>query len=335
MLGQLGGLAGAVGGLGAKNSGDTYVGVLESRTVADRLIARFELKERYKKSTFGESRKMLSSNTTIVNGKKDGFISVTVEDRDPQFAANVANAYVEELGKLTSTLALTEASQRRVFFEKQMSDVKSQLADAEVSLRRIQERTGLIQPGAQVTAIITVATQLKATIAAKEIQIKAIRTFASPQNPELLRANAELQGLQAELTKLERSQSGRQGDLMVPTGNIPEIGVEFTRGARDIKYYETIFELLAKQFELAKIDEAKESGTVQILDPAIPSEQRIKPHRSLIVLGGIVVGLFAGLFLALVRHFYTQARSNPGNREKWQKLARIWNRRAVQNSTAD
>lgn len=324
MLGQLGGLAGAMGGIGAKSSADTYVGVLESRTVADRLITRFGLMARYKKSTMAETRKMLSANTMIANGKKDGFITVAVEDVEPAMAATLANAYVEELVKLTSTLALTEASQRRVFFEKQLSDVKDQLAGAEVALRRIQERTGLIQPGAQVSAIISTATQLKATIAAKEIQVKSMRTFAASQNPELLRAMEELKGLQVQLAKLERTESGGKGDLNVPTGKIPEIGVDYVRGARDVKYYETIFELLAKQYELAKIDEAKESALVQVLDPGLPAEQKTKPHRSVIVIVGAILGLMTGLVLAFARHIYRNARRNPANTVRWQNLSSAW-----------
>jgi tyrosine-protein kinase Etk/Wzc len=325
MLGQLGGLAGAVGGIGgAKSASDTYLGVLESRTVADNLIRRFKLSERYAKETMEDTRKVLTRNSSMATGKKDGFILITVDDHNAQFAADLANAYVDELSKLTSSLALTEAAQRRVFFEGQLKEAKDQLANAEVVLRTTQEKTGMIQPAAQVSAIITNASQLKGTIAAKEVQIQAMRTFAAGQNPELLRALEELQGLKSQLAKLETNQTGSQGDFMVPTAKIPEVGVEYVRGVRNVKYYETMFELLAKQYELAKIDEAKESSMIQVLDKAIASERPSRPNRVLFTLAGILVGTILGLILAFSQTAYARSRDNPASKRRWQLLSQAW-----------
>lgn len=321
MLGQLGGLAGAAGGLtGVKSPGDTYIGLLESRTVADKLIARFKLMERYDR-TMSETREALSRNSTFASGKKDGMLTITVHDRDPQVAADMANAYVDELASLTQTLALTEASQRRLFFEKQLSEAKDRLASAEIALRATQEKTGMIQPDAQVQAIIANAAQLKGTIAAKEVELKAMRTFATGQNPELLRAQEVLRGLQIQLGKLEKTQSVKDGGFMVPTGNLPEVGVEYVRSMRNVKYYETIFELLAKQFELAKIDEAKNSTVIQVLDKAIAAEHKTKPKRSLIVLSGLLAGAVLGVFLAFMRAAYTASRQDPAGRQRWARLS--------------
>ena len=177
----------------------------------------------------------------------------------------------------------------------------------------------MIQPEAQVQAIIGNAAQLKGTIAAKEVQINAMRTFAAGQNPDLLRAQEELRGLQAQLAKLERSQPTDRG-FMVPTGKLPEVGVQYVRRMRDVKYYETIFELLAKQFELAKIDEAKDSSLIQVLDPAIPAEQRVKPKRSLIVLALAFAGLVLGILLAIIKHGYDSSRRNPATERRWEQL---------------
>lgn len=321
VLGQLGSLAGAAGGLGGvKTPSDIYVGLLESRTIADNLIARFKLKERYHAS-MDSTRDALQLNTQIGLGRKDGMISITVSDKDPQFAADLANGYADELTKLTQTMSLTEASQRRLFFERQLIDAKNQLADAEVGLRKTQEKTGLIQPDGQVQALIGNAATLRGTIAAKEVQLNAMRTFSAPQNPELLRAQEELRSLQGQLAKLEQNQGGKDGSFMVPTGKIPEAGVEYVRASRNVKYYETIFELLSKQFELAKIDEAKNSSTVQVLDKALPAEQKYKPKRTLIVLGGLFAGFVLGLMLAFMRAAYMRSKNSPESRARWQRLA--------------
>lgn len=328
VLGQLGSLAGAAGLTnGIKNSGDTFIGMLESRTVGDSLITRFKLKERYDKKTMDDTRKELAESTAIVNSKKDGLIVVTTVDRDPQFAADLANAYFEELSKLAQTLAITEAAQRRAFFEKQLQQVKGQLADAEVGLRATQEKTGLIQPQAQVEAIITSIAKLKGTVVAKEVELNAMRMFATARNPELMRVQEELRTLRAQLAKLEQIQAGsgrQQGDFMVPTGSIPEAGVAYVRALREVKYYETIFELLAKQFEMAKIDEAKEPTQVQQLDKAVAAERRLKPKRALLTLSGLIGGAILGLMLAFARTAYLNSRSNGASNARWEQLAQAW-----------
>lgn len=322
MLGQLGGLAGAVGGI--KNPNDLYVGMLESRTIADSLIKRFNLQDRYENKTIDDTRVVLSKITEIASGKKDGLISIGTSDEDPKFAADLANAYVEELNKLSQTMAISEASQRRLFFEKQLKDAKDELIIAEIALRETQERTGLIQPEGQVQAIIASIAQIKGTIAAKEVQLKGMRTFATTQNPDLRRAEEELRGLQIQLSKLEKNQPVTEGDFMVPTGRIPGAGSEFVRSMRDVKYYETLFELLAKQYELAKIEEAKDSPIIQLLDKAVPAEKKSKPKRAVITAAGFLGGLLLGVLLAFVRQAYLNARKNPENVSRWQELSKAW-----------
>jgi tyrosine-protein kinase Etk/Wzc len=325
MLGQLGGLAGAASGIaGIKNPNDVYVGLLESRTVADSLIARFNLKQRYESRTMDDARRKLAAVTSVATGKKDGFITIGTEDKDPQFAATLANAYVEELTKLTQSMAITEASQRRLFFENQLKEAADQLANAEVALRGTQESTGMIEPDAQVKAIITSVAQLRGAISAKQVQISAMKTFAANQNPDLLRAQEEMRGLEAQLSKLEKARPARNGDFMVPISKIPAIGVEYVRGVRNVKYYETIFELLAKQFELAKIDEAKNSSMIQILDKAIPAEHKIKPRRAILTIAGTVAGALLGLILAFLRAAVRGSRISPAGKQRWQRVSSEW-----------
>ena len=324
MLGQLGGLAGAAGSLtGLKNPNDLYVAMLQSRTVADKLITHFDLKNRFKAETLDEARKTLAEIVTIVNDKA-GTISILVDDRDPKFAAELANAFVSELSNLTKTMAITDAAQRRLFFEKQLVSVKDDLANAEIALRKTQENTGMLELEGQVKGIISNVAQLEGTIAAKEVQLNAMRSFATNNNPDLQRLQGEIQGYRNQLEKLKTGKTSKDGDLMVPTGKIPEIGVEYIRSLRNVKYHETIFELLAKQYELAKFDEAKESSNIQVLDDAVPSQKKSKPRKMIIIVLGFFGGGMLALFLALMRDAYQKSTQDKESKYRWALLADAW-----------
>lgn len=320
VLGQLGGLGGMAGGLGGlKNPGDLYIGMLQSRTVADILIERFKLKERYETKTMAGTRKRLE-NSTKIGAAKSGLITIDVEDHDAQTAADMANAYVKELTLMTETIAVSEASRRRVFFAKQLESAKDKLSDAEVNLKKVQESTGMIELEGQVKGLIANTAQLQGTIAAKEVQLSAMRSFATANNPELIRLQDELRGLNDQLFKLNKGQLSRNGDIAIPTGKIPEVSIEYIRSLRDVKYYETIFELLAKQFEMAKIDEAKDANLIQVLDKALPAEKKTRPKSLFIVLGGILGGAFLGLLLALARDFMRRSKLQNPDEQRWQEL---------------
>ncbi|MDI3295459.1 GumC family protein [Janthinobacterium tructae] len=324
MLGQIGGLAGAAGGIaGLKNPNDLYVAMLQSRTIADKLISHFDLKSRFEVETLDEARRKLEGMATS-SSDKAGTISVLVEDKDPKFAAELANAFVSELSNLTKGLAITDAAQRRLFFEKQLIAVKDDLANAEIALRKTQESTGMLQLDGQVQGIIRNVAQLEGTIAAKEVQLNAMRSFATNNNPDLLRLQGEIQGYQAQLEKLKTGKLSKDGDLMVPTGKIPEVGIEYIRSLRNVKYQETIFELLSKQYELAKIDEAKESSTIQILDKAVPAEKKSKPKKMIIILLGFIGGGFLALFLALTRDAYLRSSQDESSKYRWNVLRNAW-----------
>lgn len=323
MLGQLGGLAGAAGSIaGLKNPNDMYVGMLQSRTVYDDLIMKFDLKKRYNVDTLDDARKILGGTSDIASDKT-GTISITVEDKDPKFAAELANAFVARLAKLTQTLAVTDASQRRLFFEKQLKTAKDDLANAEIALRTTQENTGMLQLDGQVKGIIANMAQLEATIAAREVQLNSMRSFATVNNPEYMRLQVEIRGLRIQLDKIKNGAS-KDGDPMIATGKIPEVGVEYIRSLRNVKYYETIFELLAKQYELAKIDEAKDTSNIQVLDMAIPAEKKVKPKKAFIVIGALLGGGLLGIFLALSRDAYLVSRRNRITNYRWEKLYGAW-----------
>jgi uncharacterized protein involved in exopolysaccharide biosynthesis len=287
-------LAGASGvgqALGLKNPSDLYVSMLQSRTIADAMIQRFGLKELYDEDTLVDTRRRLAEVSRITAGQ-DGIISIEVDDEVAKRAAEMANGYVEELDRLTQNVSVTTAGRQRAFLERQLRQAKDQLADAEVALRQTQEKTGLISLTEQGKASIESVAYVQAQIQAKQVQLAAMRTGMTESNPEYIRAQRELVGLRSELSKLERGAS--KGASAFPSaGNIPEAGLEFVRKFRDVQYFQTLFELIAKQYEIAKAQEAAEGGLIQVLDAAVPQDKKSKPHRTLIV---VITGILAGLF---------------------------------------
>lgn len=320
LLGNLGALTGIVpSSLGIRNPADLYVGMLQSRTVADQLISRFDLQKLYETKTLDDTRRGLKDKTSVRAGR-DGIITIEVEDTDPKRAAEMANAYVEELDKLTQSLAVTEAAQRRLFFEKQLKQAKDNLAEAEVELKKTQEQTGLIKLDEQGRAIIEAVANLRAQVAAKEVQLTAMRSFATERNPDYIRVQQELAGLRAQLLRLEKTNTAGGGDIFVPTGKVPESGLEYIRKLREVKYHETLFELLAKQFEVAKADEAKDAGFVQVVDKAVPPDKKSKPKRALIVIFTAVVAAFLAVVWAFVREAGERARRDPDRAARLEAL---------------
>jgi uncharacterized protein involved in exopolysaccharide biosynthesis len=304
LLGQLSGLAGLTGNsLGLKSQSDIFLAMLKSRTVADNLIQRFDLRQVYDADTVTDARKRLAGRTDISSGR-DGVIKVDVVDRDPQRAADLANAYVAELEALTLRLAVSEAGQRRVFFEKQLHKAKSDLAEAEIALQRFQEKHGLFAPEAQASLTVSMAASLRAQVTAKEVQLSALRAYATKDNPELVRTEEELATLRGQLAKMDRDAGRLKGDVLVPMGRASEVAVEYVQRYRDRAYYETLYQLLAKQYEIARIDEARDAMVVQVLDQAIVPEKKSGPKRLLI---SLVVGLTA-LVLAVAAALVREAR---------------------------
>src|SRR5690348_12380599 len=323
LLSQLGGAFGGLGlagpagsALGVRNPNDLYVGMLKSRTVADNLIARFDLAKIYGEDLQSGARDTLQNNTAIAAGR-DGIITIDVDDKDPKRAAELANAYVDELMKLTKVLAVTEASQRRLFFEQQLLQAKDNLTAAEVAARQGLQKGGLAQVDAQGRSMIAVTARLRAEISAKEVQLGAMRTFAAEGNPELQRTQQELEALRRELARVEGSSpiaALGKGDASGGSG-LDNLG-----RLRDVKYYEFLYELLAKQFELAKIDEAKDATVVQVLDKAVEPDRKSKPKRALVVLLSALVALFASVVWVLVREAVAEARENSRNIDRLARL---------------
>jgi tyrosine-protein kinase Etk/Wzc len=256
-LAAMGPLAASAGkDLGLKNPSEVYVGMLRSRTVEDSLVYRFELMKAYGERRSSDAREELEKASTISLGK-DGMISISVEDKNPKRSALLANAYVSELQKLTQNVALTEAGQRRIFFEQQVKLAGDSLAAAEQDLKETQQKTGLFQLDGQSKAIIESVVQLRSQIAAKEVELRTIRSYATEQNADVALVYQELAGLRSELSKLEKQQTSVDGGVQIPTGNVPQAGLEYLRRLRNLKHAEGVYESLARQLEAARVDEAK------------------------------------------------------------------------------
>jgi tyrosine-protein kinase Etk/Wzc len=300
-LSQLGPLAALAGqGMGLRNPADLYVALLRSDTVAYGLIDRFSLMSVYGKKLRIDARRRLEDRSEILAGK-EGVISISVEDRSPQRAADLANGYVEELEKLTKTLNMTEAGKRRLFFEREVKMVNDDLANAEVALKQTQEKTGLILLDSQSRAMIESVTSLRASVAAQEVKVQAMRSFATTENPDLVLAEQELATMRAQLDRLERGR-GKRSVADVPIENVPAAGLEYIRKLRDVKYHEALFTLLARQYEAAKVDEAKDTLFVQQLDKALRPEKHSWPKRFIFVL----VATILALLLAIRGAFYLE-----------------------------
>jgi uncharacterized protein involved in exopolysaccharide biosynthesis len=298
-MASLGALTGG-GGLGLKDPNDTYIGMLQSRVVEDTLIHKFNLTAVYRTRKMSLAQKALENHSNILS-TKDGFISISVEDRDPNRAAEIANAYVGQLQDLRSTIVVTEAGQRRKFFGQQLQDADAKLAVAEQQLKDTQQQTGVLQLDAQTKAVIESVAQLKAQIAAKEVELQVLSSYATDENPQRVLAAQEVDGLQRQLAILENKQGGGKGDMQVSTSQIPAIGMTYLNEIRDVHYYETISELLAKQFEVAKLDEAREGSVLQVLDPAVPPDTKSFPNRTLIIALAAFLGLLGSIAFVVGR----------------------------------
>jgi tyrosine-protein kinase Etk/Wzc len=315
LLSQLGGVAGALAGsAGMKNPNDTYIGMLKSRTVADTLVKRFDLKRIYDQELDEGARKSLEVNTVVTSGK-DGLITIDVEDKDPKRAAELANGYVDELTKLTKVLAVTEASRRRLFFEKQLELAKNNLASAEGTLRKSLNSGGVISVDSDSRAIVETIGRLRAQISAKEIELGSMKAFVTSQNHAYQRVEEELGSLRNELSRLENGTPDNSAAKEDKQGGLDNIKV-----LRDVKYYQMLYELLAKQYEAARLDEAKDSSIIQVLDPAIEPERRARPKRALIVILSTLFGLMVAVVTAFLLEMRERALLAPDGAAKWLEL---------------
>lgn len=305
-LGALGGLAGAASSL--KNPADQYVAFLKSRSVQDALVDRFKLMNRYETKFREEARKELDGNLQIASGK-DGLITIDASDTEPQFAAQLANAHIEELGKLLNRLAITEAQQRRLFFEKQLANAKDNLVKAEQALKSSGLNSSALKasPGAAVEGLA----KLKASIAVQEIKLASMRGYLTESAPDFKQAQTELAAMRAQMAQAEKAE---------PASGASSGDSDYIAKFRDFKYHETLFELFAKQYEMARVDESREGAVIQVVDPAQAPEKKSKPKKAMIALMTTLATGFALLLFSFIRQAWRNAAANPETAAKMAAL---------------
>ena len=318
LLSQLGALTAfsSVGSnLGLKNPADLYVSILQTNLVADKMVDRFHLMDAYKIPDRDGAAGILRKRSKF-NAGKDGLMQIIVEDKDPQRAAALANGYADELFHQNNRLAIGSASQRRLFFEQQLAQETDRLADAEVAMKQTQQATGVLQLSGQAQNIIGQEANIQANITSHEVQLGALLSSSTEQNPEVIRLRTELTGLREQLQQL---QKGTNGD-MLSQREFPAAGLEYIRKERDMQYHQTLYDLLARQLEAARIDEAKATPTVQMVDPPQVPKARSWPKPLVFIIVGLVVGTMLGCIRVTVVYLYEYAETDPRLRDRYMQV---------------
>jgi len=300
---------------------DVFVAILKSRVMADDIIKQFKLTEIYDEDTLQDTRKELADATSI-SVSKEKVIKVTVEAKTPQLAADIANFYVTNLDTLNRTLNVSKAGQQRAFIERRLAETQVHLAKSEEALKEFQTRNKTVAVEAQSKAMIEAAAMIQGQITAHEVQLQVLSTYLSADNPELARVRSGIDELRKQLYLLESGKGGKgmiPGDRLHPAMvTIPSLALEYARRMRDVKVQETLFTLLTSQHEQAKLAEARDTPTVQVLDPAVPAEKRTRPRIALNVLIGGLLGLWAAIMLAFWLRYVKRlhaVRVPPGQRQ--------------------
>lgn len=298
-MAALGGLSALAGGaVSIKSPADQYITLMQSVRVADRLIDAFDLQKTYDVTTRLDARRILERNTRIGAARKDTLITIEVDDGDPARAAAIANRYVEELRQLSSQLALSEAQQRRAFFERELQATKQRLAAAQVALQGSGFNAGALR--AEPKAAAEAYGKLRAEMTQAEIQLQGLRKSFTDEMPEVQRQLALLAAMRAQLARLEEPR------------RVEEAGsADYVSRLREYKYQEAMFEIFARQYETARLDEAREGTIVQVVDAATPPERRAHPKRRVWAMVSALLGL-AGVLLGItVRHLWRAGVNDP------------------------
>ena len=327
-LGTLAGLAG-LGALsnmsaGIKSSDEMFMALMRSQSVQSELIEQFKLKERYGARNTEEARQALNLNVTFFADKKSGMLFVDAQDKDPAFAAKLANAQVKELNVILSRLVGTEAQQRRAYYEQQIVKPQTKIPQLELEYKEAQKSSGL-----EVASLLSEAGTLPGQIAAKELQLQVLSRFATVQNPDLKRLAVEISALRAQMARYELS---KKESKISETNNSEQLAEstrtnyvqKATQAYNTLKIQEALLDGYIKQLELAKVDEAKEGPAVQVVDEAKPPEMRAKPERKKLVLAYTVTGLIVAFVLAALRGLLRHIRSTPDGLQRWSQLKRAW-----------
>jgi len=287
-------------GSGFGGSGDLYVGILKSRSVADDVIKKLDLSVKMKAKNADIARLKLAKKVRI-QSDKSGIITIMADDRSPQLAADLANAFVEELGRTTVRMNLSKVGIERIFLEKRLSLVKTDLKKAEDELKSFSQSNKLVQVDSQARAAIDGIARLKAELASHEVQLSVLRSYQTDESPEVAALQAGIKKLLEEIGKLSGYDKGSGG---IPSiGTFPAVELEYARRMRELKIQEAVYEQLTRQYEVAKLNEAKDTSSVQVLDTAVVPIKKSKPKRSMIVLLATLLAFSVSLLIAFVQEY--------------------------------
>lgn len=304
MLNQLGGLAniaaGAGSALGGPTTAELFASLIKSEAVKDAIIDRFDLMKVYDKKLRTDVYPVLDGNTAVMLGKKDGILTITYSDENPKFAATIANAYVEELGNLAVRLNVAGAGQNRFFLEKRLASAKAELQKAEENLKLFQEKNKTVSVTAQTEATIKGVAELRAQLAAQEVQLATLRRQFTDQSQEVKNAAASVGNIRSQIARLE----GSGGDSAIPSvGSAATIGQQYVRLMREFKIQESLVELLTKQYEMAKLSEAKDISPFQVIQTAKVPERKSGPFRLKMLLVAVATSLIFSVLGAFVLEY--------------------------------
>lgn len=301
----LGGFAGSL--LGVQTPSDLWLGILRSQSVRDAVIERFKLKELYGKETIEDTREALDGFVAIEKSKEE-IISVSVEDTDPQRSAQMSNAFIEELDRINREVATSSGRRARVFLEIRLNEAKTELAGAENDLRDFMKKNRAVNIDEQSKALVEASGVLMGQLMAKKVGLQTLLSYSTPSNPQVQLLQSEVDELESQLNRLETGSSAGDNVMLIPAARIPDLSLMYVRLLRNVKFQQTLFELLTQQYEMARIQEMKDSPTVQVLDIAKVPEKKYKPKRSLIVLGATMSAFICAVLWVFAREYASRAR---------------------------
>jgi uncharacterized protein involved in exopolysaccharide biosynthesis len=305
--------------LGLKTPGALYVEIMKSRTVQDRLIDRFDLRRHYflmgrwRPATYFVTRKKLKGFTDFLEDKRSGVITLTCTDYDKQTAAAIANAYVEELNRLAADLNTSDAHRERIFLEERLKSAKQDLDQASLALSQFSSKSTVMDPQNQGRSMLDAAARIQGEVIASESELKGLREIYSDDNIKVRALRARIGELEGQLKKLMGAPGTATTDASGPASaaypsmrSLPVLGYQYADLYRQSKIQETVYEFLTQQYELAKIQEAKELPTVRVMDVAVPAERKSGPIRTLVVGLSVLAGLALACFWIVGRDLWTQ-----------------------------
>lgn len=322
LMGQLGSLSALGGGAGnlLKNPAELYVGILQSQTIADRAIATFHLQARWHTSSQYQTRKVLSDHIHF-EAAKNGLIQITAQEDSPQRATDLANFFVDALYQINSALAISEASQRRLFFEQQLNSERSALEASEEQLKTTQQKTGILTVSGQAELAVRSIAQTQAEISNKQIQLQGIRAYDAEENPDVIRLKEQIAAQRHQLAALEDNQQHMApGDTQIAANQVPAGSLDYARKLREVKYHNSLFEMLSRQYEAARLDEAKSAPIIQVVDRAVPPDHKSGPPRLLIIIGSAVCGFLAACGWVFLTSYIQLAQQIPAVASKLSSL---------------